>query len=288
MADESETGSRVILTGGARGIGHAVALQLAARGFPLVLGVRDIERGIAARRTILQTTPGASVDLLPLDLASLGSVREFAANYADRFGVWSSLILNAGAILVPHREITQDGFEMHLGVNHLGHFALTGLLLPVAAPGARVVTATSIAARMGRLQFHDLRWDHGYTPFRAYAASKRAGLVFARSLHRKSLEERLQVRSIATHPGYAVSPERLRSAGRFYERGFAHDYAAGAGPIVKAVTDPDLVGGEYIAPGGRFQTRGAPAAVEVPSFADDDLLSKRLWRISGQLTRIPW
>ncbi|MFD1713719.1 SDR family NAD(P)-dependent oxidoreductase [Amnibacterium flavum] len=288
MAEVSGTGSRVVLTGGARGIGHAAALQLAARRIPLVLAVRDIERGLAARRSILQASPDASVDLLPLDLASLGSVREFAAIYADRFDPWSALVLNAGAILVPHREMTQDGFEMHLGVNHLGHFALTGLMLPLAAPNARVVTASSIAARMGRIQFHDLRWDHGYTPFRAYAASKRAGLVFARALHRKSLDERLGIRSIATHPGYAVSSERLRSARRLYERGFAHDYAAGAGPIVRAVTDPDLLGGEYLAPSGRFQTRGAPEPISVPSFADDALLSARLWRISGQLTRIAW
>jgi NAD(P)-dependent dehydrogenase (short-subunit alcohol dehydrogenase family) len=288
VSESGEVRGRVVLTGGTRGVGHAAALQLAARGYPLVLGVRDIERGLAARRQILHATPGATVDLLPLDLASLGTVREFAANYADRFGHWSSLVLNAGVVNAPHRQLTQEGFELQFGVNHLGHFALAGLMLPVAAPAARVITVTSIAAKMGRIQFHDLRWDHGYRSFRAYAASKRANLVFARSLHRRALEDRLDLMSIATHPGYAVSKERLRTPTHLLERVIAHDYAAGAGPIVMAVTSPELRGGELVAPTGRLPTIGPAGIVPVPSFADSDLLSKRLWRISGQLTRIPW
>ncbi|BDI22892.1 short-chain dehydrogenase [Herbiconiux sp. L3-i23] len=281
-------GGPVVLTGGTRGIGSAAALELAARGVPLVLGVRDIERGLTSRRAILQQVPGAEVGLLPLDLASLGSVREFAAMYADAYGPWSALVLNAGVKLQPKRTLTPDGFEMHFGVNHLGHFALTGLLLPVAAPEARVVTVTSIAARMGHILFHDLRFDHGYRPFRAYAASKRANLVFAAALHRRIREDALPLRSIATHPGYALSREQLRSPLHLAERAFAHDYAAGAETIVTAVTSPDLVGGELVAPTGPMQTSGSPGVVPTPSIVDDELLGARLWRISGQLTRIPW
>lgn len=278
----------VVLTGGTRGVGLAAARSLAERGYPLVLGVRDVERGLAARRTIREAAPDASVALLPLDLASLGSVREFAARYSDGHPPWSRLVLNAGVITLPRRQLTGEGFEMHFGVNHLGHFALAGLLLPLALPSSRVVTQTSIAARMGRIQFHDLRWDHGYRAFRAYAASKRANLVFAGELQRRSDRDRLGVSSIAVHPGYAVSTERLRSSRGIWERPFAQDYAGGAAPLVEAVTRPDLVGGELIAPGNRFQTAGSPRAVARPDFADDELLGARLWRMSGQLTRIAW
>lgn len=281
-------GGRVVLTGGTRGVGRAAALQLAARGLPLVLGVRDIERGLAVRRLIVAATPGASVDLLPLDLSSLGSVREFAANYADRFGLWKSLVLNAGVVGNPQRELTGEGFELQFGVNHLGHFALAGLMMPLAAPRARVITVTSIAAQMGRIQFHDLRWDHGYRSFRAYAASKRANMVFANTLQRRAQDERLDILSIATHPGYAVGTERLRSPLRLHERLIAHDYSSAAGSIVVAVTSPDLVGGELVAPTARLHTAGASGVVPMPSFAANTLLGDRLWRISGQLTRIAW
>lgn len=278
----------VVLTGGTRGVGLAAAGLLAARGHDLVLGVRDVERGLAARRTIRHVAPEAKVALLPLDLASLGSVREFAARYSDGHPAWSRLVLNAGVITLPRRQLTGEGFEMHFGVNHLGHFALTGLLMPAALPHSRVITQTSIAARMGRIQFHDLRWDHGYRAFRAYAASKRANLVFAAELQRRLDAEGSSVASIAVHPGYAVSSERLGSGRGLLERSFAHDYTGGAGPLVEAVTRDGLRGGEMIAPGNRLQTSGRPALVPRPEIADDDLLGARLWRISGQLTRITW
>lgn len=288
VAAVSGTGGRVVLTGGTRGVGAAAAVALAARGLPLVLGVRDIERGLAVRRNILQASPAAQIGLLPLDLASLGSVREFAAMYADAYGPWSALVLNAGVIQHPKRTLTPDGFEMHFGVNHLGHFALTGLMLPLAEPDARIVTVSSIAARMGRILFHDLRFDHGYRPFRAYAASKRANLVFAAELDRRIEADGLRLRSITTHPGYALSAQKLRSPLHLAERAFAHDYDAAADTIVTAVTSPDLEGGETIAPGGPFQTSGRAGVVATPAIAGDELLGARLWRVSGQLTRIPW
>jgi NAD(P)-dependent dehydrogenase (short-subunit alcohol dehydrogenase family) len=280
--------ARVVLTGGGRGIGHAAAVRLAALGLPLVLGVRDIERGLTARRAILQAVPGADVALLPLDLASLGSVRDFAARYADAHGPWTSLVLNAGVVLEPKRVLTQDGFEMHFGVNHLGHFALTGLLLPLAAPDARIVTVSSIAARMGHIHFHDLRSDHGYRPFKAYATSKRANLVFAGALHRRIQDEGWSLRSVATHPGYALSPARLRSPLHLAERVFAHDHSSAAQTIVTAVTDPAISGGQYVFPSGPLHLSGAPEVEALPPLAHDELLGTRLWRISGQLTRIPW
>ncbi len=288
MTQDGLSDGPVVLTGGTRGVGLAAARLLAAQDIPLVLGVRDIERGLAARRSIRETSPTARVELLPLDLASLGSVREFAARYADGHGPWSRLVLNAGVINHPRRELTGEGFEMHFGVNHLGHFALAGLLMPLAGPTARVITQTSIAARMGVIQFHDLRWDHGYRPFRAYAASKRANLVFAAELQRRLDAQGSAVTSVAVHPGYAVPRERLDSKRGILERAFAQDYTGGAGPLVAGVTRTDLSGGELIAPGNRMQTAGAPRSVARPEVAEDELLGARLWRISGQLTRIPW
>lgn len=285
--EQGELG-RVVLTGATRGVGLATAHQLAALGYPLVLPVRDPAGGAAARESILAETPSAVVDLAALDLASIASVREFAASYADRFGSWGALVNNAGAILVPKRTLTIDGFETHLAVNHLAPFALTGLMLPFAAERARVVTVSSLAARWGRIQFHDLRWDHGYTPFRAYAASKRAGLLFARRLHAKTLDEGLSVVSIATHPGYSVSDDRLSSARTFYERIIGQSYAGGAAANVRAVTDPALTGGEFVGPGNLLQTAGPAKIVAPPPLRREPEVSARLWRLSGQLTRIPW
>ncbi|BDZ46815.1 SDR family NAD(P)-dependent oxidoreductase [Naasia aerilata] len=280
--------SPVVLTGGTSGVGRATALQLAARQVPLVLGVRNAERGEAVRDEILALDGDARVGILPLDLSSLASVREFAASYAEHFAPWRALIANAGVMLEPTRRLTADGFEMHLGVNHLAHFALTGLLLPFAGVRARVITVTSIAARWGHLLFHDLRFDHGYRPFRAYAASKRANLLFAHALHRKSVDEGLDIVSIATHPGYAMSPERLRSPVRLPARAIAQDHAAGAGPNVMAVLDPTLTGGELIAPGGPTRTAGPPAIVPALRIRNEEAAATRLWRLSGQLTRVPW
>jgi len=279
----------VILTGATSGVGRQTALQLAALGFPLVLPVRDPARGAATRAAVLAAHPGATVDLLPLDLASLASVREFAATYATNFGSWATLVNNAGVLPQKERRVTVDGFELHFGTNHLGHFALTGLLLPFAEERARVITVTSLAARFGQLRFHDLRFDHGYRPMRAYAASKLANLLFARELDRKAAREGLDLVSVATHPGYSIERDALRSLRRLPERlVIAQDYAAGAGPNVRAVTDEALTGGELLGPDGRAQTRGAAAIVSTARIRDEEALATRLWRFSGQLTRVPW
>ncbi|WP_246854298.1 SDR family NAD(P)-dependent oxidoreductase [Naasia sp. SYSU D00057] len=278
----------VVLTGGTSGIGRAAALQFAARGLPLVLGVRDPERGEDVKSEILALNPEARVDLIPLDLSDLASVLEFAAAYAARFPRWRALVNNAGVTLAPSRRLTADGFELHLGINHLGHFALTGLLLPSAAEDARVVTVTSLAARFGRILFHDLRFDHGYRSFRAYAASMRANLLFARELQRKADEEGLRIRSIAAHPGYSVPAERLRGPVGLPRRAVGQDFAAGAAPLVTAATDPALRGGELIGPAGLGHTAGRPVVIKPPRIKNEEQVAKRLWRLSGQLTRVRW
>ncbi|WP_210481258.1 SDR family NAD(P)-dependent oxidoreductase [Naasia sp. SYSU D00948] len=277
--------SPVVLTSGSSALGRAAALQLAAHGLPLVLGVRSVERGNEVQDEVLSLNPGARVDVLRLDLADLTSVLEFSAEYAQRFPGWRALVANAGVTMAPTRRLTSDGFELHLGVNSLAHFALTGLLLPFAAPAARVVTVTSPAARFGRIVFHDLRFDHGYRPFRAYAASMRANLLFARELQRRSERDDLGVLSVAVHPGLGVALDGL--SGPLGAAGRTRDYAAAAVPIVAAVTDPDLSGGELLAPRRRGGTVEA-VPVTPPRIRNEDVVAPRLWRLAGQLTRVVW
>jgi NAD(P)-dependent dehydrogenase (short-subunit alcohol dehydrogenase family) len=227
------------------------------------------------------------VDVLRLDLADLASVLDFSAEYADRFGPWRALVANAGVTMAPARRLTADGFELHLGVNTLAHYALTGLMLPFAAPEARVVTLTSPAARFGRVVFHDLRWDHGYRPFRAYAASMRANLLLAKELHRRSQESGLGIRSIAVSPGTTVALDGLGGPLGAPARLRGGDYTAAAVPLVAAVTDPELRGGELLAPRRRG---GSVEAVPVapPKIRNEEIVAPRLWRLAGQLTRVRW
>lgn len=278
----------MIITGSAGGLGFATAQALAAEGKQLILAVRSVERGLEARRRIRASVPEAQIAVLPLDLASLTSVREFAALTADQFGSWHTLINNAGVILHPARTLTAEGFELHFGVNHLGHFALTALLLPFAAPRARVVTVSSLAYRFGKLHFYDLRWDHGYTPFRAYAASKLANLLFARELQRRADFDALPLTSVAMHPGWAVRDLQRPGPAGIAERRIGQSQAEAAQSIVFAATDPTLTGGEFVGPATGLGLRGAPKVLTAPRIRSEQLLATRLWRISGQLTRIPW
>jgi NAD(P)-dependent dehydrogenase (short-subunit alcohol dehydrogenase family) len=277
----------VILTGSNSGLGFAAARKLAIAGNSVVLAVRDAERGAEAARRILESAPDASVRVLPLDLASLTSVREFAATFAGDIGSWGALVNNAGVKLHPKRELTADGFELTLGTNHLGHFALTGLLLPFAGLGARVISVTSISYRWGHLHFHDLRWDHGYSPMRAYAASKLANLLFARELQRKAEREQLDLISVAVHPGYSVTPGKGLD-GALVRTRLVQSFEDGSLPTVFGVVNPALAGGELVGPGNFLQTAGSPHVVHAPRIRDEMHLARRLWRLSGQLTRVNW
>ncbi len=249
--------------------------------------MRNLERGVSARRRILDEVPDASVHVSALDLASLTSVREFAARTAETFGTWDVLVNNAAVKVEPGRTLTADGFEQYFGVNHLGHFALTGLLLPFAAPAARVVTVTSLAYRLGRIRFHDLRWDHGHTPTKAYAASKLANLLFARELQRKAVREGRDLTSVAVHPGLSASETNARYLRRV-EWIFASPAEEGAAVLVHAATDASVLGGAFVGPAGPFQIAGEPEVLRDPRIRNEEAVAHRLWRISGQLTRVSW
>jgi len=288
------SGRVVIVTGGNSGIGLETARELARRRARVILACRCEERGETAVDSIKSTVDGAHVESLPLDLAGLSSVRRFVDAFKGRFDRLDILVNNAGAMVVPFGR-TEDGFERQFGVNHLGHFALTGLLIDrlLASPGSRVVTVTSAAYRFGRLSFEDLMFDRGrsYRRFGAYAQSKLANLLFALELQRRL--QGAQTTSVAAHPGGTATGLGRRATERrtyrallpLFER-LSQSTAEGARPVLRAATDPDLVGGELIAPGGRLGMRGAPAVIDAAPRGLDAIVAAQLWEISEELTGV--
>jgi NAD(P)-dependent dehydrogenase (short-subunit alcohol dehydrogenase family) len=264
-----------IVTGANSGIGLPTARILASKGMRVVLAPRSRERGLAAVEQIRGAVPGAQVEYRALDLADLASVREFAAG-TDAVDV---LVNNAGLGMIPRQE-TKDGFEMQFGVNHLGHFALTGLLLPVLlkSPGARVVTVSSDAHKGGKLDFDDLPLSKGYARMSSYGRSKLANLLFALELDRRVKRAGLDLVSVATHPG--ATNTNIFKMGRFqWLAGLLLKSAdKGAASSIHAATSPTLKGGEYIGPRLQLLTPSADARSQE--------LATRLWDVSEQLTGV--
>ncbi|MEV0713603.1 oxidoreductase [Asanoa sp. NPDC050611] len=281
-----------IVTGGTGGIGYVTAAELARRGRHVVVAGRRPEALAAAADRIRAAHPGSSVSVGELDLADLASVRAFAARVAAEHPTIDLLVNNAGVMAVPERRLTADGFELTFGTNHLGHFALTGLLLPAlsAAPAARGVTVSAVIARRGRLDFDNLDLHEGYRPMRAYSAAKLANVAFAIELAARTD----RVRSIAVHPGTAqtgiqrhVTPALRFLADRLISLG-GQSVADAARPSLYAATDPAAAGGGYYAPGGMLEGRGRPAPARIPAAAKDAELRARLWAVSERLTGVTY
>ena len=292
------TGRTAVVTGANSGLGLQTATQLAAHGAHVVMASRDQGRATAAATRIREAVPRAELEVRLLDLADLTSVREFASAYAERRVGLDILVNNAGVMAIPHRR-TADGFEMQLGTNHLGHFALTGLLLPslLARPGARVVTVGSTAASGGRIDFRDLQRERRYGRWSAYAQSKLANLLFALELDRRARAAGASLVSAAAHPGYAATNlqaaaprmehRRLREAMvALANRLFAQSDVQGALPSLYAATAADVRGGDYFGPDGLFGQRGYPRRVSPPRRARDAETARRLWEVSEELTGV--
>jgi NAD(P)-dependent dehydrogenase (short-subunit alcohol dehydrogenase family) len=276
-----QSGRTVIVTGANSGLGEATARRLAARGARVVLACRNTDKGTAAAARMT-----GEVTVRRLDLADLASVRAFA----EATEVADVLVNNAGVMAVPQNR-TADGFELQIGTNFLGHFALTVLLLPVLTD--RVVTVSSPAHRMGRIDLADLNWEHRtYRRWAAYGQSKLADLMFAFELDRRLTATGSPVRSVAAHPGYAATelqfhteaPEhRIMGLGN---RLFAQSADDGARPILYAATMPDVRGGDYWGPDGLGEMRGYPKRVGAAKRARDETVARRLWDLAGQLTGV--
>ena len=283
-----QSGRSVVVTGANSGIGFQAARVLAERGADVVLAVRDITRGEAAAGRMR-----GAVQVRRLDLADLGSVREFAAGAPERIDV---LVNNAGVMALPERR-TAEGFEMQLGTNHLGHFALTGLLLESLLRGTepRVVTVSSGLHKRGRIDFDDLQGEHGYDKWAAYSQSKLANLLFAYELQRRATAAGLPLRSLAVHPGLSATNlwaggEASASLGeRIAARTgklIAQSEAMGAEPTLYAATAPDVPGGAYVGPGGFSEMRGHPKLVDSSAASRDEAIARRLWEVSEDLTGV--
>jgi len=285
-----QQGRLAVVTGANTGLGLETARVLAARGASVVLAVRDIEKGKQAAARIAGTAPGADVMIQRLDLTSLDSIRAAAGELRARHPRIDLLINNAG-VMFPPKQATRDGFELQFGTNHLGHFAFTGLLLEqmLPVPGSRVVTVSSSAHRIrARINFDDLQGERSYSRVAAYSQSKLANLMFTYELHRRLSGAGTTI-AVAAHPGLAATELARNSppiAAFFYVRVVSQKAAMGALPVLRAATDPGVLGGQYYGPRGLFGARGYPILARSSGQSHDTAIQRRLWTVSEELTRV--
>ena len=291
-----QDGVVAVVTGSNSGLGFVTARRLAAAGAHVVMACRNAERAAAALQRLRDLEPSASAEVRPLDLGDLASVRAFAEAWS---GPLHLLVNNAGLMAIPYQQ-TADGFEMQFGTNHLGHFALTARLMPVllAEPRSRVVTVTSEAHRIGRIDFDDLQSERRYSKWRAYGQSKLSNLLFARELSRRAALAGNDLLSVAAHPGYAST--NLQTAGpamrgskvgvfgmKVANAVLGQSDENGAIPTLYGATALGLRGAEYVGPDGLFASRGTGAKPQKPSKAAlDNTTAARLWDVSEQLTGV--
>ena len=292
------TGRRILITGGNSGIGLEAARGMAANGAAVTIACRNLEKGKAAVTDIVAGHPAADVTLLELDLADLASVETAAERYAEQHRSLDVLVNNAGVMALPYRQ-TVDGFEMQFGTNHLGHFALTGHLLPtlLTAAAPRVVTVSSGAHRFARGSLDNVDASRGYRKWEAYATSKLANLLFTYELHRRCQAEGLHLKAVAAHPGYAhtnLQTAGAKMSGSVIGEAIQHVGASllgqssqmGALPTVYAAVADDVNGGDFIGPGGVAGMRGYPRKVGSTRASRNAQSAAQLWRLSEEMTGV--
>jgi NAD(P)-dependent dehydrogenase (short-subunit alcohol dehydrogenase family) len=292
-----QTGKVALVTGGNSGLGRQTVQELARKGAHVVLACRDTAKGDAARAEIRGQTPDASIEVMALDLASLASIRQFAGAFQANHDPLHILVNNAGVMATP-RSTTADGFERQFGTNHLGHFALTGSLLDslLRTPGSRLVTVSSNAVYLGRINFDDLMGEKTYERWIAYAQSKLANVLFAYELQRKLDAAGAPAISVAIHPGIVETDLRTelmtgdtplfhRIQGYFWES-LRQSVEMGALPQLYAATAPDVKGGEFYAPGGFLERAGYPKKARSGRRSYDEAVARRLWAVSEELTGV--
>ncbi len=290
------SGKIIIVTGASSGIGYETALALAEKGAHVILAVRNMEKGQRAVSAIYQAVPRASLSLLMLDLSDLSSIRTFAEQVNRQYDHLDILINNAG-IMIPPLQFTKDGFESQFGCNHLGHFALTGLLLDrlKAALSSRVVTVSSLAAHHARIDFDNLDGKRGYKAIDFYGQSKLANMLFARELNQKLAADYCDTISVTCHPGFAQSNLFSRGSGgkanpllRFLQNRVSQPASMGALPTLFAATEPGLKGGQYIGPDGPKKRKGYPKEDDIINEIYDEKVAAKLWQISEELTGVSY
>jgi NAD(P)-dependent dehydrogenase (short-subunit alcohol dehydrogenase family) len=290
------TGKVVIVTGGNSGLGYESVKAFAMKDAEVILASRSLEKGEKARTAILQAVPEGKIQVMQLDLGDLESVKAFAADFRKKHKRLDILLNNAGIMMTPYFK-TKDGFEGQFGTNHLGHFALTGLLFDLIqiTPGSRIVNVSSGAHRNGVMDFDNLQYEDGkgYTPSKAYGRSKLANLLFTYELQRKLEASGSDTIALAAHPGIAMTNLARHMEGRLlfkiliplFKR-MAQDQAMGALPQLRASVDPGVKGSEYYGPDGKREWKGYPVVVQSNEASHNQQDAARLWEESERLTGV--
>ncbi len=288
----------IIVTGGNSGLGYESVKAFAMKGAEVILASRSKERGDHSRNEILKEFPEANIKVMLLDLGELESVKGFASEFRKHYNKLDVLLNNAGIMMSPYFR-TKDGFEGQMGINHLGHFALTGLLIDILKKTAnsRVVTVSSNAHKRGKMDFNNLLFENGrdYSPIRAYGRSKLANLLFTNELQRRLERNNSATLAVAAHPGVAMTNLTRYLDKKLLVRLFfpilkwiAQDQASAALPQIRASVDPSVKGGEYYGPDGRYEFKGYPVLVESNAASHDLKDAARLWEESERLTGVEY
>ncbi len=285
----SQSGKVAVVTGANSGIGYEVTLGLVHKEVEVVMACRDLQKAEAAKARILTLYPGAQLKPMRLDLSSLREVKKFANQFGSHYPRLDLLINNAGIMMSPY-QVTADGFENQLATNFIGHFALTGLLLPLltGTPGSRIVTLSSLSYKWAKIQFDDFHARKGYSRRKAYGQSKRACLMFAFELQRRLSAAGYDTLSLAAHPGLAKTnldqyfPGLIRPLGSL----FLQSAKKGALPVLYAALGEDAEGGQFIGPDGFQQMRGHPTRVEADDYSRNAEIAARLWQASEAMTGV--
>jgi NAD(P)-dependent dehydrogenase (short-subunit alcohol dehydrogenase family) len=283
-----QTGRIAIVTGANSGIGWDTARALAQKGATVVMACRDMQKANPAAERIEALNPVGAVVVIRLDLSDLDSVRAFTAAFRESYNRLDMLINNAGVMNTPYGK-TAQGFEQQFGINHLGHFALTGLLLDLlnATPQARIVTVSSFGHRFGVINFDDLNGERRYVRQSAYAQSKLANLLFTYELQRRLATAGQETLAVATHPGWAsTNLPRYSFYIRLLDPLLSQTAAMGALPTLYAATALDVHGGDYVGPGGFLELHGHPKKVKSSARSHDEAVARRLWAVSEELTQV--
>lgn len=290
------SGKIIIVTGGNSGLGYESVKAFAEKGAEVILACRDLEKGKMARAEMMQTIMSGKIEVLPLDLMDLSSVKNFVSLFRKNYGQLDVLLNNAGIMTTPYF-LTKDGFEAQLGTNHLGHFALTGQLIDliVKTPMSRVVNVSSMAHKWGKMDFSNLQFEQGkgYSPIKAYGRSKLSNLLFTYELQRRFEKENLNSIAVAAHPG--VSNTNLN---RYISRKFLYKIVSplagsimqaanmGALPQIRASVDPNVKGSEYYGPDGFNEMKGYPVLVKSNKASHNREDAVKLWEVSEKLTGV--
>jgi NAD(P)-dependent dehydrogenase (short-subunit alcohol dehydrogenase family) len=284
-----QKGRVAVVTGSSSGIGYETARILAEKNATVIIAIRNLNKGTAAAERIRGQHPNAEVKVMELDLANMASIRNFATELKKNHGRLDLLINNAGVMMPPYSK-TADGFELQFGTNHLGHFALTGLLMELitATHDSRIINVSSGAHNYGSLDFNDLNWEkRTYKKAKAYGDSKIANLYFTYELQRKLHDAGSNTLAAASHPGWtATELQRHTGLFRFLNHFFAQDIAMGALPTLYAAVGPDVKGGDYYGPAGWKEMRGYPKKVESNELSHDEEIAQKLWEISEELAGV--